>query len=80
MTPKPPPKYQSYLLRCMETRSGLDSSTWRFSLQATDNGKRTSFADFESLVEYLRAELESGDSMPEHGMNSNAGSIGTLRH
>jgi hypothetical protein len=57
--PNHPPRRQSYMLRCTETRSSDPAmpSVWRFCLQDPVTGEQHGFADLESLLVYLRTEL-----------------------
>lgn len=54
-----PPRYQVYLLRCLEDRSQdvQIASTWRFSLEDPHTGQRHNFAGLEELIDFLRTEL-----------------------
>ena len=60
--PEQPPRQQSYLLRCMETRTAEStqpspSSDWRFSLQDPRNNAVYNFGDLEGLVVFLQNML-----------------------
>jgi hypothetical protein len=56
------PRYGAYLLRYWEVRSDRPGQpgTWRFSLEEAGTGERHGFRDLESLLAYLREELEGG--------------------
>jgi hypothetical protein len=58
--PDQPPRQQSYLLRCMETRTGEPtqssaSSDWRFSLQDPRDNAVYNFGDLKALVAFLQS-------------------------
>ena len=57
--PERPPRHQSYLLRCRETRGCYAdcASNWRFSLQDPRTGEEQHFADLNALLTFLQAEL-----------------------
>jgi len=67
--PAYPPRQESSLLRCIETRSNdADTpSTWRFTLQNLRTGGQMGFRDLAALLAHLQAELpEVGDgSQPD---------------
>lgn len=60
------PRYQAYLLRLWETRSGRSGcpSTWRFSLQDVETRQESYFADLEAVVAFLRAAMERYEDGP----------------
>jgi len=49
-------------IRTADPEQAEQDSAWRFSLQDTRNGERHHFADFETLVDYLRTEIVRSDS------------------
>jgi hypothetical protein len=53
------PRYRAYLLRCWEAGRAREpgGGVWRFSLEDPQSGKLRYFADLESLIAALRAEL-----------------------
>lgn len=58
------PKYHSYLLRCMETRSqspdpSKPGSIWRFSLQDPKSGVVHNFSDLEALMAFMQGFLDA---------------------
>ncbi len=55
-----PPRHQAYLLRLWEERSqhSAGSATWRFSLEDPRTEERRGFADIESLVAFLRGQMD----------------------
>jgi hypothetical protein len=57
---KPPPKYQSYMLRCLQTRSEDPGqpAIWRFSLEDPQTGEKHHIPDLETLVTFLQDKLE----------------------
>ena len=56
-----PPRYQSYMLHCLEMRSQHPGrlATWRFSLEDPQTRERHAFSGLEALVTFLQAELET---------------------
>jgi hypothetical protein len=64
MTIKPAPQYQSYLLRCMETRSEDSNhpATCRFSLHDPRTGEKHHFPDLEALLAFLRGTFQDSES------------------
>jgi hypothetical protein len=58
-----PPTYRAYLLRFWrEQREHPDlSSTWRFSLEDPQSGKRRGFANLEALTTFLRKATSEPD-------------------
>ena len=49
-------QYQAYLLRLWQE---TPQSPWRASLQFVATGERRNFADVESLLAFLRSQIES---------------------
>jgi len=65
MNIKSPPQYQSYMLRCAETR-GDDTdhpAIWRFSLQDPQSGEKQYFADLESLIAFLENAFSNSEAL-----------------
>ena len=61
--PEHPPRRQSYLLRCRETRGRHAdcASSWRFSLQDSQTGEQQHFADLESLLTFLQETFDDAE-------------------
>ncbi|HOT92648.1 MAG TPA: hypothetical protein PLJ78_17070 [Anaerolineae bacterium] len=60
--------YLSYLLRLWETSDG-DKAVWRASVERPGTGERQSFADVQTLFEFLQREMrESGAGSKEYGV------------
>jgi hypothetical protein len=55
-----PPRYQSYVLRCLEMRSQHPDrpATWRFILEDPQTREKHALSGLEALVTFLQAELE----------------------
>ncbi|MDK2982377.1 MAG: hypothetical protein PWQ55_2724 [Chloroflexota bacterium] len=62
--PERPPRRQSYMLRCVESRA-LQSmqkgsgAVWFFSLQDPKNGKVINFEDLNALVAFLQSVFDA---------------------
>ena len=56
-----PPRYQSYVLRCLEMRSQHPDrpATWRLSLEDPQTREKHAFSSLAALVSFLRTELET---------------------
>jgi hypothetical protein len=55
----PTPGYQSYLLRCWCVHAHQATPRLRFSLVHTRTGVRRGFDDFDTLVAFLRQQIDS---------------------
>lgn len=60
MNPKPP-HYQAFVLR-MWLEPGLEHQAWRFSLEDTQTGERSGFADLERLAHFLIGRMKVADA------------------
>jgi hypothetical protein len=62
--PERPPRHQSYLLRCQETRGCHTdcASNWRFSLQNSQTGEQRHFADLALLLTFLQEMFGEAES------------------
>ena len=56
-------QYYSYLLRLWQV-DGAGSPIWRASLEDPRTGERRGFADLESLVAFLKAQIEQAHILP----------------
>jgi len=62
--------YLSYLLRLWETSDG-EKEVWRASVECPGTRERQSFADVQTLIEFLQREMrESGVGHKEYGVRS----------
>ena len=59
-----PPRYQSYVLRCLEMRSRHPDrpATWRFILEDPRTKEKHTFSGLKALVSFLQAELETHEN------------------
>ncbi len=64
---KSPPRYSVYLLRCWQERDGGTDvpAMWRFSLEDSRSGKRVGFSTIETLMHFLKVELEQDEVTPD---------------
>ncbi len=53
--------YLSYLLRLWQTSDG-ENEIWRASLESPGTGERQSFADVQTLFEFLQQEMTRQDN------------------
>ncbi len=62
-----PPQYQTYMLRCWETRSQHPDrpAAWHFSLENSQTREKRTFPDSEALVTFLQTELEKYEGEKE---------------
>ena len=62
-----PPRYQAYLLRLWEERPHADwPAEWRFSLEDPHTGERRGFADFDTLIAFLRQNTRQDRNSTSH--------------
>ncbi len=63
--------YKSYLLRLWQVEKNGEQ-VWRASLQSAQTSKLHLFADFESMVAFLRRETGIDQPVPPECVKSNA--------
>ena len=63
-----PPQYQTYILRCWETRSQQPDSlpAWRFSLNDSQTKEKHLFSNLETLTTFLQANFETHKDDNKH--------------
>ena len=62
----PTPRYRAWVLRCWEATGDEAGppALWRFSLEDPHTRERRGFADLESLLVFVRAELAVAGRVP----------------
>ena len=53
-------RYQVYVLRLWQEpgNTGEPSAAWRFVLEEPKTGQRRGFADFSTLIDFLKSEMQ----------------------
>ena len=56
------PRYQTYLLTCLQERDEVvGTAVWRFRLETPRSGHRRIFISLEQVMSTIEMELQSGD-------------------
>jgi hypothetical protein len=49
--------YRAFLLRCWVESAKEEKDVWRFSLEPVRGGRRLGFSDLETLVDFLKGDI-----------------------